>query len=66
MAVLARILLRYLAGFLVFKGLFAPDMGNVLATDPDILAWTQLGLGFAASGVAEAWYWLARKFGWST
>jgi hypothetical protein len=66
MAVFARIILRYLAGFLVYKGLFSPDMGDTFAADPDIMAWTQLALAAALAAVSEGWYWLARKFGWAT
>lgn len=66
MAVFARILLRYLSGFLVFKGLFSPEMGGMLAADPDVLMWAQLGLGLLAGFAAELWYKLAKKFGWAT
>lgn len=66
MDVLARIVLRYGAGFLVAKGVFLPEWGNALAADPEILAWTQIGLGVVAAGAVEAWYWLARKLGWNT
>lgn len=66
MAVLARILLRYLSGYLVLKGLFSADMGDQLSTDADILGWLEIGLGVAAAAVSEGWYYLAKKLGWST
>jgi hypothetical protein len=60
-SVIIRIGLRYGAAFLVARGLLSPDDGATLATDPDV----QLVAGMAAGAVAEGWYFLARKFGWS-
>lgn len=62
-SVIARIVLRYLAGALVIKGLLPEDSG--IATDPDVLNVVEVTLGLAIGGVTEGWYWLARKFGWS-
>lgn len=66
MDVVARILLRYGAGFLVAKGLLFPDMGAALEKDPEMLAWVQIGLGVALGAASEAWYWLAKRLGWKT
>lgn len=66
MDVIARILLRYGAGFLVAKGLLFPDMGDALQRDPEILAALQVGLGLALAAASEGWYWLAKKLGWRT
>jgi hypothetical protein len=62
---IARIILRYLAGVLVMKGLVDADLGKVLAGDAEILGLIDVGLGLAVGAVAEGWYWLARKFGWA-
>lgn len=64
-APIVRILLRYLAGLLVMKGLISTDMGTSLAADPDAFAILELVIGTAAGVAAEWWYWLAQKFGWT-
>jgi hypothetical protein len=65
-AVLARILLRYLAMALVMWGLLAPADRQMLATDPDLAGVIELGVGLAIAAGTEAWYWLAKRMGWST
>ena len=65
-AVLARIFLQCFATFLVTKGWLAPDMGNMLKTDPDVFILVQFGLAAAASGAGWVWYYAAKKFGWRT
>lgn len=65
-AVIARIALRYLAGFLVAKGLLAPDVGGGLATDPDVLNVVSTVAGLAIAAASEGWYFLAKRFGWGT
>lgn len=64
-SIVSRILLRYLAGLLVSKGLIDSDLGTELFTDPQILDWASVVLGGAAATIAEYWYALARRFGWS-
>lgn len=64
-APVARILLRYLAMFLVTKGYLDAGIGQELATDPDILNFITLGLGVLISVATETWYALARRLGWS-
>lgn len=64
-AVLIRIGLRYGAGFLVAKGLLAPDMGPQLAGDVDVQAALELAAGVAIGAASEVCYFLARKFGWA-
>lgn len=66
MDVLARIILRYVAGFLLYKGFVSTDMSRMIQFDPDLINWLQIALGLAAGGLAEGWYWLAKKFGWKT
>ena len=60
----ARILLRYLAGVLVARGLI--DDGSVLSGDPDVLSVVETILGLLAAGASEAWFYLAKKYGWTT
>ena len=59
-AVIARIILRYVAGFLIAKGLLDAGTGNMLATDPDVLTLVGLGIGV----LTELAYTVARKMGW--
>ncbi len=60
MAVIARILARYIAGALVAYGVVDAGFGRELAFDPDMA----LLLGAALGALAEAAYALARRFGW--
>lgn len=62
MAAFARIILRYGAGFLAASGWLDRDTSNMLAVDPDI----QLALAGGLLALSEGWYWLAKKFGWTT
>jgi len=64
-AVIARIILRYGAGFLVAKGLLAPEAGAQLSTDPDMQMLLQVGAGGVAFVVSEGWYFFARRMGWA-
>lgn len=64
-APIVRILLRYLSGLLVMKGLISTNMGTDLATDPDLMAILELVFGVGFATVAEWWYVLAKKWGWS-
>jgi hypothetical protein len=64
-AVLVRIGLRYVAGALITKGIIAPDMGMQLAGDVDLQQGIELAIGAAAAVASEAWYYFARRFGWS-
>ncbi len=59
-AVLARIAARYVAGFLIAKGLLDAGTGNMLATDPDVLTLVGIGIGV----LTELAYTVARKLGW--
>lgn len=65
MSVTLRILLRYLAALLVAKGLIAPEMGDLLAVDPDIVTGLEAVLGVMIGAAVEGWYVLARRFGWA-
>lgn len=61
MAVYTRIILRYLAGYLVLKGVLPDEIGNMIANDPEIAA----AVGLAITVAVEGAYALARRFGWS-
>lgn len=65
-AVVIRILLRYLAMWLVAKGYMSDEAGNMFSTDPDIAAMIDVGLGAALGVAAEAWHYVARRLGWTT
>lgn len=65
-AVLIRIALRYGAGILVAKGILAPEVGADLASDPDVLQVAQIGAGLIAGGLAEMWFFFAKRLGWAT
>ena len=56
-APIARIMLRYLSGALIMKGL---DFGD-LSADPDLVMYVGLALG----ACTEAAYAMAVKFGWA-
>jgi len=61
MAPFIRIALRYVAGYLVFRGVLPPELADLIANDPEIAA--MIGLAIAAG--VECAYALARKFGWA-
>lgn len=64
--VIARIVLRWVAGFLIAKGLFAPDDAQMFTADPEIERLVISGAGALAGAAAEGWYWLAKRLGWRT
>lgn len=66
MGVLTRILLRYIAMLLVAKGFFSPELGDLFASDPDILMAAQVASGAVVAAAVEGWYYLAKRFGWPT
>ena len=57
-SMIVRILLRYLAGFLVAKGLFSADDSLTIINDPDIQMLLEIGLGMGISSISEIWFWL--------
>jgi hypothetical protein len=64
-APIARIVLRYIVGLLVAKAIFSPEDGNAFISDPEIAQMVELGVGVVVGAVTEAWYGLARRWGWS-
>lgn len=62
MEVYIRIALRYLAGYLVLKGILPEELANAIANDPELA----VAIGVAIGVVVEGAYALARKLGWKT
>ena len=63
--VFIRILLRYVAAVLVTRGLIAPDLGEMIARDPDVAMALQVASGALIAAIAEGWYYLAHRCGWA-
>lgn len=59
---LIRILLRYLAGYLVIRGLVPQDIADMIAQDPELAALVGSAIALAVEGA----YALAKKFRWRT
>lgn len=51
-----RIILRYIAGFLVAKGIVDAGTGEALASDETLIASAELAIGAALAVVNEAWF----------
>lgn len=64
-AILIRIVLRYLSGFLVAKGLLSPGFYDLVSNDPELGTVIELALGGLAAVLAEGFYYLARRFRWA-
>lgn len=62
MDVYIRIALRYIAGYLVFRGLIPQELADAVLNDPEVVVLIGLAIGFLVEGA----YALARKFGWRT
>lgn len=62
MSVYVRILLRYLLGYLVLKGIVPQDIADMIESDPEIAAAVGGVLVLAVEGVTV----LARRLGWKT
>lgn len=61
-AVTARILLRYLAGYLLIKGLLPEDVARMIENDPEIAA----AVGALIAAGVESLYAVAKRLGWKT
>lgn len=66
MGVWVRILLRYIAAALVAHGWFSQDEAALLLSDPELSAAFEIALGVVIAAAVEAWWRLAKRFGWST
>jgi hypothetical protein len=61
-AVTARILLRYLAGYLILKGVLPEDIARMIENDPEIAA----VVGALIAAGVESLYGVAKRLGWKT
>lgn len=61
-AVIARIILRYLAASLVTAGYLDADLGQQIGADPDLLILVGSALGLSV----EMAYAVAKRLGWAT
>lgn len=61
-AVTARILLRYLAGYLILKGVLPEDLARMIENDPEIAA----VVGALIAAGVESLYAVAKRLGWKT
>lgn len=61
-----RIILRYGVGYLGVKGFLPVELTDMITSDPELLTVLNLAAAALIGGVVEAWYILAKKFGWST
>mgnify|MGYP001800073647 CR=1 FL=1 len=61
LAPIARIIIRYGVG--AFLG---AEVGEILATDPDVINYTALAIGAGVAAINEYLYSLAVKHGWAT
>jgi len=57
-----RILMRYLAGYLVLKGILPQDIADMIEQDPELAG----AVGALIAVAVEGAYALARKMGWRT
>ena len=65
-SVIARIVLRYIAAALVAYGILTIDMEYTVANDADLQIGIEFAVGLGIGAVTEAWYAIARRFGWAT
>ena len=66
MSAYIRIALRYAVGFLIAKGLLSADLGDLIAGDPNIVAFIEVTAGAAIAAGVERYYVLAKRYGWPT
>ena len=61
MGPLVRIVLRYGVG-----GIVGYQVGTQLAADPDVIAVATAATAMIVGAATEAFYWLAKRYGWAT
>ena len=66
MAVIARILLVWLAGYLFASGRINEELRDILTTDVEAAALAQAALSGFVTGLCWLWWRLAKRFGWRT
>jgi hypothetical protein len=64
MAPFIRIGLRYMGGYLAARGVLAQTDTGIF-DDPDLVAAISYGGAALCALASEAWYWAAKRFGWS-
>lgn len=57
-----RIALRYIAGYLVLKGILPDDVADMIAHDPELAA----AIGALIAAAVEGAYAFAKRMGWRT
>lgn len=65
MAPIIRIVLRYATFPLLYYGLINEGGASDIIADPEIAQWVSLAAGMVAPVLAEGWYALAKRWGWS-
>lgn len=63
---IARILLRYVAGMLVAKGVFAPGDADFIFGDPELAGVVEMAIGGLIVLAVEGAYLAAKRLGWRT
>lgn len=66
MGALARIILRYAITWALAKGFIVPEVADMINADPEILSYLEAALMALSFAVIEGWYYLAKRWGWST
>ena len=56
-----RIVLRYGVG-----GIIGYEVGSQLAADPDVIMVATAASAMIVGAATEVFYWIAKRFGWST
>lgn len=62
----ARILMRVIAGALLYKGYIAASDAEYFGGDPELAMVAEMALGGLVWAAAELWYRLAKRMGWPT
>ena len=62
-SVFLRIALRYIAAFLMARGVLSHDVGTALSADEDVIQAVELVLGSLVGVAAEVWLYAERRFG---
>jgi hypothetical protein len=63
---IARIGLRYGIGILVGAGWLGSEVGSQISSDPDIITLVDYAGLVIAGAIVEGWYWLAKRWEWTT
>jgi len=64
-SIIVRICLRYIAAFLVARGVLPADVSEMIASDADIAAGIEIAAGAGIGAATEAWLYLERRYGWN-